>query len=275
MIFAGRMTIVAGLLLAGLSHSTAWGGATSDRITARGTVLVASDPGWPPFSWRDANGTWSGFDVDVANEFARRLGVKAAFVDPPWDQQTAGHWNGKWDVCVCSMTPTVERAKNLDFPAVYYWAPVNLAVNKSNTAATAPGDLSGKRIGILTPSTYELYLRHQPMGVDGMLPVTYMIDNPVIVNYESDGAAFDAISKGVDIDATMNYLPVLMYEIKHGRPLRIIGIPLFYVSDAVAIDKGDPEFSALVKKIVGEMKDDGTLASTSLKWFQFDFSQSP
>jgi len=171
------------------------------------------------------------------------------------------------------MTPTVERAKNLDFPATYYWSPVNLAVNVKDVTSTTPADLNGKRIGILVPSTYELYLKHQPMGVDGMQSVNYMIDNPEIVTYDSDGKTLDALSKGGEIDATMNYLPVLLYEIKQGRPLRIIGTPLFYVSDAVAIDKGDPEFGAAIKRTVEAMRTDGTLAAISMKWFQFDLSQ--
>lgn len=258
-----------------ISHlSVGWAGEASDRVKATGKLIVATDPGWPPFSSRDANGIWTGFDVDVAMEIAKRIGATAEFVGPPWDKQVAGHWNGQWDACVCSMTPTVERAKNLDFPATYYWAPVNLAVNVNNMAAKAPADLSGKRIGFLVPSTYELYLRGEPMGIDGMQPVKHMISNATIVPYDSDSASFEAVSKD-EIDATMNYLPVLMYEIKQGRSMRIIGTPLFYVSDAVAIDKGDPELSALIKNSVEAMIADGTIGTLSMKWFQFDFSKAP
>src|SRR5689334_6870474 len=262
------------IVVAVCTTASAWAGSTLDRVKSKGTLVVATDPAWPPFSSRDDNGNWTGFDVDVAREIARRFGVKAEFVGPPWDQQTAGHWDGKWDACVCSMTPTLEREKNLDFPAVYYWAPVNLATNAKDTNFAVPSDLNGKRIGILVPSTYELYLKRQPMGVDGMQEVPYMIDNPIIVGYDSDSATFDALSKGTDIDAMMNYLPVLMYEIKQGRPLSIIGTPLFYVSDAVAVDKGDPEFSAQMKEIVEQMTKDGSTSSVSMKWFQFDFSQA-
>ena len=250
-----------------------WAGEAKDRIAATGKLVIATDPGWPPFSSRAEDGTWTGFDVDVGTEIAKRIGAKAEFVGPPWDEQTAGHWNGKWDACVCSMTPTVERAKNLDFPAIYYWAPVNLAVNVKSAAAV-PADLSGKRIGFLVPSTYELYLQGKPMGIDGKQPVNHMIKDATIVPYDSDSASFDAVSKG-EIDATMNYLPVLMYEIKQGRQMRILGTPLFYVSDAVVIDKGDPELSALMKSTVEGMLTDGTIAALSKKWFQFDLSKSP
>src|SRR5262249_50288925 len=139
--------VSAGFVLSTLSAG--WAAEAKDRIAATGKFVVATDPAWPPFSWRDGNGAWAGFDVAVAAEIAKRIGAKAEFVGPPWDEQTAGHWNGKWDACVCSMTPTVERAKNLDFPVVYYWAPVNLAVNVKNTTAATPADMSGKRIGFL------------------------------------------------------------------------------------------------------------------------------
>jgi len=256
-----------------LPLSESWAGDAADRIKATGKLVIATDPGWPPFSSRAADGAWTGFDIDVGTEIAKRIGAKAEFVGPPWDEQTAGHWNGLWDACVCSMTPTVERAKNLDFPANYYWAPVNLAVNVKSAAAV-PADLSGKRIGFLTPSTYELYLQGRPMGIDGKQPVNHMIKSATIVPYDSDSASFDAVSKG-EIDATMNYLPVLMYEIKQGRQMRILGTPLFYVSDAVVIDKGDPELSALMQSTVEGMLADGTIAALSMKWFQFDLSKSP
>jgi len=271
-IFSLLSFVLSAMVLSPISVGLA--GEASDRIKASGKLVVATDPGWPPFSSRDADGNWIGFDVDVATEIAKRMGAKAEFVAPPWDEQVAGHWKGKWDACVCSMTPTVERAKNLDFPANYYWAPVNLAVNAKNLAAKVPANLSGKRIGFLVPSTYELYLRGEPMGIDGMQPVTHMIDNAIIVPYDSDSASFDGVAKG-EIDATMNYLPVLMYEIKQGRPMRIIGTPLFYVSDAVAIDKGDPELSALIKNNVEGMIADGTIGALSMKWFQFDLSKAP
>src|SRR5262245_24940651 len=88
----------------GLGLSTlsgGWAGEAKDRITATAKLVVATDSAWPPFSWRDANGTWAGFDVDVATEIAKRISVKAEFAGPPWEEQTAGHWNGKWDACVC------------------------------------------------------------------------------------------------------------------------------------------------------------------------------
>jgi polar amino acid transport system substrate-binding protein len=250
-------------------------GAALDRITSSGKMVVATDPAWPPFSSRDAQGAWSGFDIEVAREIAGRIGAEASFVTPTWEAQLAGHWNGQWDVCVCSMTPTAERAKNLDFPSTYYWSPVNLAVSEADTSSRVPADLSGKKIGILVPSTYEIYLRGLPTEGTGMEAMVPKIKDPVIVPFASDAEAFDALTKGKTTDAVIDYLPVLIFEIKQGRPMRIIGTPLYYVSNAMAIDQGDPELAALLGKTVEAMRADGTLGALSMKWFQFDLSKAP
>jgi len=112
------------------------------------------------------------------------------------------------------------------------------------------------------------------MDVIGMLPYTDKIDNPVIVTYNQEDKVFDDLSRGdgVVLDAMLNYLPVLLYEIGRGRPLKIVGVPLFLVPNAIAIEPGDPDLSTLIKKIVTAMRDDGTLTIISMKWFNFDLT---
>jgi polar amino acid transport system substrate-binding protein len=147
--------------------------------------------------------------------------------------------------------------------------------NWPNASASSPSDLSGKRIGILAPSTYELYLKGAPLAGTGIEARDHMIENPEIVAFESDNQAFEALTKERSIDATMNYLPVLMDEIRRSRPLRIIGTPLFFVSNGIAIDKGDPELFKLIHDTIAEMRTDGTLGRISIKWFEFDLSRIP
>ena len=78
--------------------------------------------------------------------------------------------------------PTEERAKNLAFPAIYYYSPTVLAVHKDNTSILSPSDATGKRIGALKGSIFEKYVRHEPMGMADELPPVYKINNPVVVS---------------------------------------------------------------------------------------------
>jgi polar amino acid transport system substrate-binding protein len=266
--------VVAGLIATVPSYA----GEVLDRIMSRGYITMNGVTDWPPFSSKDENGKFVGFDVDVADEVARRMGVEVRRVDEvvTWEEETGGHWDGKIDISIGSMTPTAKRGENLEFPAIYTFAIASLAVHKDNTTIRTPADASGKRIGALKSATYELYLRRVPFDIEGMPPVTYKIDDPTIVTFEErESDAFEALAKGdgVELDAVVNYLPTLMSVVKQGMPFRIIGQPLYRAPQAVAIEPGDPELAAKIKEVVDEMHDDGTLTKLSMKWFDFDMTQ--
>jgi polar amino acid transport system substrate-binding protein len=252
-------------------------GAVLDRIMERGYFTMSAEPAWPPFSWKDADGEYKGFDVDVTNEVARRLGVGVKLIDHilTWEQQTGGHWDGKMDISIGSMTPTAKRAENLDFPVDYYYTIAALAVHRDNTTIKTPADASGKRIGALKAATYDLYLRRVPFDIKGMPPLVYKIDNPVVVNYENEEDALAALAKGdgVELDAVVNYLPALMAMVNKGMPFRIIGQPLYRAPQSVAIEPGDPELAAKLKEIVDGMHADVTLTNLSMKWFEVDLTK--
>jgi polar amino acid transport system substrate-binding protein len=264
---------LAGILVVPTSHA----GEVLDRIMSRGYITLNGETGWPPFSWKDADGQYKGFDVDVANEVARRLGVNVKRVDHAltWEEETSGHWDGKIDISIGSMTPTAKRAENLDFPVNYYYAIAALAVHRDNVAIRTPADASGKRIGALKAATYELYLRRVPFDIKDMPPLFYKIDNPVIVTFDLESDVFDALAKGdgVELDALVNYLPTLMALVNEGRPFRIIGQPLYRAPQSVAIEPGDSELAAKLKEVVDSMHADGTLTELSMKWFDFDLTK--
>src|SRR5579871_553288 len=137
-------TLGAGIALTAFG---AHAGATLDRVMKNGTMMVATSGKWPPQAFLNDKHEFDGFDIDVAKEIARRLGVKVAFDTPQFSLMTGGHWHGRWDLSVLSVTPTKSRAELLDFPAVYYYSPYVFVVNKDSKAKTR-ADLNGKVIGV-------------------------------------------------------------------------------------------------------------------------------
>ena len=92
-----------------------------DKIKERGTLRVSTDANYAPQSFfDDKTKEWTGFDIDVATELAKRLGVKVEFITPDWSAITAGNWADRWDISVGSMTITEDRKKVLDFSSAYY-----------------------------------------------------------------------------------------------------------------------------------------------------------
>lgn len=256
-----------------LGASAGQAGEVLDRVLAKRTLLVALDAEYPPFSFVNANNEMDGFDVAVAAEFGKRLGVEIEIVTPGWDVITAGHWAGRWDICIGSMTATKARAEVLDFPATYYYAPAAIAVHSDNVTINEAMDLSGKRIGVEVATTYEAYLNHDlVIDAQGAPPVVYRVEDPVVTSYESEPLAFEdlKLGDGVRLDAVVAGLLTITDQIKNGGPYKMVGEPLFDEPIAIAIDKGDPEFAAKIVEIIDAMRADGTLSALSVEWLGAD-----
>lgn len=267
-------TLLGVSLLGLLSIGMAQGGQVLDNIMAKKTIKVATDANWPPQSFINDKNEMDGFDVDVAREIAKRLGVSIEFITPSWDVITAGNWNGRWDLHVGSMTPTKKRAEMLSFPAVYYYTPAAVAVHKSSKISTVAG-LSGKKVGTGTGTTFELYLQSDlSIDAEGAPKFKYLIKNPMIKSYETSTIALDdlRLGDGVRLDGAVSSLPVFLEAIENGYPIKVIGEPIFYEPLAVTIDLGDKEFTQKLKDLVKFMRVDGTLSKISKKWYGVDYA---
>lgn len=242
-------------------------------ICESGVITVSTDPAYPPQSSLDPkSGDYEGFDIDVATEIAKRLGVDIAWETPSWDVITAGSWNNRWQMSVGSMTPTNERQKVLDFTQPYYFTPAVVAVHADNSdIADLSTDLDGKAIGVCAGCTYEQFL-DKSLAIDGFT-FDFIIDDPEIVGYDTDTTAMQdlALGDGERLDAAITSLTVAQGYEKAGNPTKIVGDPVFYEPLSVAIDKSselDPaSLVEAVDGIVGDMHDDGTLSGFSEEWY--------
>lgn len=261
--------------LAGLT-GTAWAGATLDRIHETKVLKVATSANWPPQSFLGPDNKLQGFDIDVASEIGKRLGSKVDFVTPEYGIITAGRWSNRWDLSVGSMTPTTERTRVLDFPAIYYYTPYVFAVHK-DAAETKLADLNGKIIGVEAGTTSEDYInRRLKIDAADVPPFTYDVTPGEVRTYGDSMGPLDDLrmGNGVRLDATLSALPTIVAAIKNGYPVvRVEGKPAYYEPLAIAVDKGDAAFNSALTKIVTDMKADGTLKQLSEKWYGADLTQ--
>ncbi|WP_245273331.1 transporter substrate-binding domain-containing protein [Phyllobacterium sp. UNC302MFCol5.2] len=252
----------------------AFAGETLDRVMGSKILTMSSDAEYPPQSFLNDKNEMDGFDIDVGKEIARRLGVALKIVTPGWDVITAGGWAGRWDVSIGSMAATPERAKVLNFPAIYYFTPASFAVHKDSNITTI-GELNDRVIGVCTGCSYESYLqKNLKLDAPGVPPFTYQVTAKEIKSYETDTNAYDdlRLGQGVRLEAVLSALPTLREAIKKGYPMKVIGDPVFYEPLAVATDKGDPEFDAKITEAVDAMRKDGTLKALSEKWYGVDLT---
>ncbi|MCP5365470.1 MAG: transporter substrate-binding domain-containing protein [Hyphomicrobiales bacterium] len=248
--------------------------AVMERVTERGTLVAAAVPDELPLAARDASGALTGFDVEVAQEIAKRLGYPVTFVTPGWGAILAGGWNGKWDFSVSSITPTEVRSRFINFPATYRFDAAVVLVHENNRSATMPAHLSGKRIGVKAGTTFENYLMHDLTIYEGEVPVEYVIVDPEIHRYADKDQAVSALAKGDGriVDAVVTSFAPAKAAIARGVPIRIVPGFLFWEPVAVAIDQGDDAFAQRMHDIVDDMMEDGTLGALSVKWFGIDMT---
>lgn len=255
--------------------SVAQAGQTLDRVMEKKAMVVATNSGWPPQSFLDDNNEMVGFDIDVSREVAKRLGVEVSFETPDWATLTGGHWQGRYDLGVGSVTPTKARAQVIDFAGIYYYSPYVYVVHKDSKAKGVE-DLKGKVIGVETATTSEDFVRRQlEIDAPGLPPIEYKLEPGEIRTFADSMLPFDdlRLGDGVRVDAVIAPEQTAANAIKNGYPLRILdGGYAFREPLVVIAEKGDAEWTAKIGAILADMKKDGTLASLTTKWYGKDYS---
>ena len=209
------------------------------KILADGEIVVSTDPAYPPQSeLNPTTNEYEGFDIDVANEIASRLGVAVRWETPAWESIVSGSWQDRWQMSVGSMTVTSERAAVLDFAPAYYFTPASVAVHADNTTITdVENDLDGKTIGVCGGCSYDFFLQ-KTLEVPGYT-FNFVIDDAEIVTYDTDSTVVAdlAIGDGDRLDAAISSLTVFEGAITEGVPIKVVGDPIFYEPLAAAFDK--------------------------------------
>jgi polar amino acid transport system substrate-binding protein len=252
------------------------GGDLLAEVKKRGKLLVATDANYKPQSFKNPDGSFEGFDIDVANEVAKRLGVEAEFIDVNFDLVTAGAWNGRWDMNAGSMTITPDRKKSLYFSGPYYYTPASFVVHKDSKAASID-DLKGKKVGVGAATTYLDYLQGK-LTLEGetiLKPAPEAIDAKI---YDTDSLALTdlALGDGTRLDAALTALPTAEEAIKGGQPLKVLGDPVYYEDLGLAFDQksalDSKGLADAVTKIIDDMHKDGTLTKLAAKYYSSDLT---
>jgi len=263
------------------------------EILARGTMIVSTDPAYPPQSQlveggqRAANtkctsdlhtsSELTGFDIDTAVAIAGKLGVEACFVTPEWTLIIGGNWANRWDISIGSMSITPERMTKLYFTQPYYITPAAFFVNDANTTYTQPSDLSGKKVGACTGCTYDSYLAGT-LVIPPFGKIEPVVKNITFVGYETDiNAGQDlALGDGVRLDGVLTAQPTGAGWIKDGMPLKQLGDPVFSEYLAGAIDIASTPnpipFVQKVTEVIQGLHSDGTLLQLSQKYYGVDLT---
>lgn len=236
-------------------------GASADEletVKSAGEFKFANSGAYPPFSFVDESNQVVGFDVDIGNEIAKRLGVKGVNVSTAWDGIIAGLLASKYDAIIGSMTITPEREKAVDFAGPYYHSGRGIFVAEGSDVKSVD-DLKDKTIGVTLGETHEKWARERggwEIRTYKGLPELFL---------ELKAGRVDAIV----VDA----IPVAVAVKDAGEKVRRLETPELEggdVSIGIAIRKGNPELKAAIQKALDDMMADGTYEAISMKWIGMD-----
>ena len=118
-------------------------------------LRVGVEGAYPPFSWKEADGTLKGFDIDFAMEVCKRLGRECVLVEQEWDGMIPALLAKKFDTIIASMSITEERKKKVDFTVKYYNTPPGVVAKKNAGFEQSAAGLKGKRLGVQRATTHQ------------------------------------------------------------------------------------------------------------------------
>ncbi|MGE5702791.1 MAG: ABC transporter substrate-binding protein [Clostridia bacterium] len=226
---------------------------TLEKIKQRGNLTMAMGGKYPPFNYKNKQNELDGFDMDIAKEIAKRLGVEAKAVTTEWDGIIAGLLTSKYDIILGSMAITEERKQKVDF--VHYYTSGASIVAPSDSPAKGPEDLKGVTVGVGMGTTYEKKARE--FGAD-------------VKTYATSVDAFTDMVNG-RVQAVITDKLIASNNIKEKNlPFKLVGEPLYEEKCGIAIRKDDPELKAAIEKALEDMRQDGTYTTISEKWFGMD-----
>ncbi|MGA0612901.1 transporter substrate-binding domain-containing protein [Caldimonas sp. KR1-144] len=258
---ASRLLAAAALALP-LLAATAHAADLLDEVKQRGTLRIAVEGTYPPFNYKDEAGRLTGFDVEIAEAIAGKLGVKPEFTTTEWSGILAGLQAGKFDVIVNQVAATDQRRQTFDFSEPYVVSSPQLVIRANETRPLkTPADLKGKKIGVGQGTNFAEIAR----GIEGAEVKVY----PGAQEYLQDLASGR-------IDAALNDSLLIPYLASKTRLPVKAGAPLGKLeSNAIPFRKGSPKFKQAIDKALADLKADGSYAKISNKYFGRDVSKPP
>jgi cystine transport system substrate-binding protein len=255
-----RSLLLAALIPAALAGVSAHADELA-QIKSSGQFSFGTEGTYAPFTFHDIGGKLTGFDVDIATEIARRLGVKPVFVEGKWDGLIAGLDAGRYDAVVNEVSITDARRAKYDFSSPYITSHAVLIVRRDNTGIKGFDDLKGKKSANTLTSDF------------GHIAASHGAE---VVPVQGFNDAIALLTSG-RVDATVNDSLSFLDFVQHqpNAPVKVVATDTSKEADqsGILLRKGDPALVAAVNKALADMKADGTYEKISRKYFGKDVSQ--
>jgi len=256
------LTVTMALALAGCSTKSSTKTDTTTllgQIKSSGKLRIGTEGTYSPFTFHDSTGKLTGFDVDIAEAIALKLGVKTEYVETKWDGIFAGLDAKRFDIIVNEVGINAERQAKYDFSDPYILSKPVLIVQKDNTSITKFEDLKGKKSAQSLTSNL----------------------GKIATSYGAELVSVDGFNQSIDLitskraDATVND-SLSFLDLKKQKPdiaVKVVAEGKDSDKNGIMLNKGNKELLDAINKALADIKADGTYLKISEKWFGTDVSK--
>ncbi len=251
------------------------------------SIKIATEGAYKPYNFKDASGKLIGFEIDLAMDLCKRMGIECTMVEQAWDGIIPSLVAGKYDAIMAGMSIKPKRQKVISFSNAYIHTPIRFIVQKNGPLAGFKSKLSsitlddinaeeksgldqlnvafkGKKVGVQASTTQEDFMKQ-------------LLPEVKISSYDKlDNMILDLNSERIDIAmAAMSFIKPLS-EKPEGKNLTAIGPGMtkgpLGGGVAVGIRKEDAKLGDMFSKAIEEALADGTVKKMAIQWFGFDNS---
>lgn len=232
-----------------LQASEAW-----DRVIRTGEIRWGGDAaGGAPFVFPDAQNpeNFIGFEVEIMEALAHRLGVRARFVNVLWDQLVPALLRDDFDMAFNGLEITPDRTQSIDFSLPYYFFSQQITVRAAETRFLKLEDLRGERVGTLSTSLAQRMLEQN--------------GNIFVVTYPSQTEIYKDLEIG-RVAAVLLDLPIARWYAAHNPKLKNVGAPVGEGIYAGGIRQDSPKLKAEIDRALEEIIRSGELETIYRRW---------
>lgn len=239
-----KLTLIAGLMA----------GVAGVLPAAAADLNVGANIGNVPWEFQDQSGATVGFEIDLVNEVAKRLGKSIEIVNIPFNGLFPAVESGRVNMAVSSITITEKRLGSVSFAQPYYDSDQSLTV-KAASGLKSTADLKGKIVGVDTASTGDIWATK----------ANETIGFGAINRYEGLAPAMLDLQAG-RIDGYISDIPALLYFTKDKPDLKVVERIPTGEKYSIMFAKTDP-LAKEVNEVITALKKEGVIASLHEKWF--------
>ena len=232
---------------------------TLENILKKGELWVGFDSGYMPFEMTNQKGRYVGFDIDMAKEMAKAMGVKFVPVNTAWDDMIPSLTTGKFDIIISGITVTQERNLKISFTDPYIIVGQTLLIDKKHE----------RKINSYKDLNDPEYIVTSQSGTTGEEAAKNLIPKCTYKSFKTEKEAVLEVING-NADAFVYDLPfcVVVMVMQGKDKLTFLDKPFTYEPLAWAIRKGDPDFLNWLNNFLRQIKKDGRYERIYNKWIK-------